>query len=358
MMGNTVVIFRLFLLSGLLENILLNFSSFAPIFDCTLAGKMDSTKSRSSSAFIDKYIQEQNHSSEEEKEVESFIDEFEPFVVGLRHYPADMPLTERRSQLAKGLITQRKNPLMPYIMSKMFDFDLEIIDIEKDLLSVREKMEPIFNFIDLSFQLIDGPVDEKVEVLMRKLNILRDYYTKRSTLNNSHSEIIVDLFRVCARKDKILSQALEGDFTEFIFDDDDQQQNDAPNQRANALEQETEMDTTNVEPQPNVMEVASQTKLELLCNKKVMTSNFETTLDGLVGMVRALLWNLWIGLVLVLHMTSTNYEMLYAVKQNYVLMQMIYICMDLHILEESQRKSGSVEQLNWLESNSKDTPIA
>ena len=282
---------------------------------------MESTKSRSSSAFIDKYIQEQNNSSEEEKEVESFIDEFEPFVVGLRHYSADMPLTERRSQLAKGLITQRKNPLMPYIMSKMFDFDLEIIDIEKDLLSVREKMEPIFNFIDISFQLIDGPVDEKVEVLLRKLNILRDYYTKRSTLNNSHSEIIVDLFRVCARKDKILSQALEGDFTDFIFDDEDQQQTDAPNQRANALEQETEMDTTNVEPHSNIMEVESQTKLEWLCNKKVMMSNFETTLDGLVGDGQSIIMefvDLWIGLVLVLHMTLMNYEMLYAVKQKCV----------------------------------------
>ena len=54
-------------------------------------------------------------------------------------------------------------------------------------------------------------------------------------------------------------------------------------QQANAPEQETEMDTTNVEPQPAVMEVASQNKLEWLCNKKVMTSNFEATLDGLVG---------------------------------------------------------------------------
>ena len=142
-------------------------------------------------------------------------------------------------------------------------------------------MEPIFNFIDLSFQLIDSPVDEKVESLLRKLNALREYYDKKSTLNNSHSETIVDLFRVCARKDKILSQALEGDFTGFIFDDDRQQQARAPDQQqANAPEQETEMDTTNVEPQPNVMEVASQTKLEWLCNKKVMTSNFEATLDG------------------------------------------------------------------------------
>ena len=189
---------------------------------------MDSKKSRSGSAYIARYLHEQNHSSEEEKEVESLIDDFEPFVVGLRHYPLDMSITERRSQLARGLITLRQNPLMPYIMSKMFDFDLEIADIEKDLLSVREKMEPIFNFIDISFQLIDSPVDEKVESLLRKLNALREYYDKKSTLNNSHSERIGDLFRVCARKDKILSQALEGDFTGFTFDDDRQQQARAP----------------------------------------------------------------------------------------------------------------------------------
>ena len=72
-------------------------------------------------------------------------------------------------------------------------------------------MEPIFNFIDISFQLIDSPVDEKVESLLRKLNVLWEYYDKKSTLNNSHSETIIDLFRVCARKDKILYQALEGD---------------------------------------------------------------------------------------------------------------------------------------------------
>jgi len=49
------------------------------------------------------------------------------------------------------------------------------------------------------------------------------------------------------------------------------------------LNKKTEMDTTNVESQPNVMEVASQTKLEWLCNKKVMMSNFKTSLDGLTG---------------------------------------------------------------------------
>ena len=160
-------------------------------------------------------------------------------------------------------------------MSKMFDFDLEIIDIEKDLLFVQEKMEPLFNFIDLSFQLLDGPVDEKVASLIRKLTALREYYDRKATLNNSHSETIIDLFRICARKDIVLSQALEGDFTGFIFDEDEKQ--------APEPEPETDMDTTNVEPQSRTMEVASQSKFDWLCNKKVMMSNFEATLDALVG---------------------------------------------------------------------------
>ena len=139
MMGNTVVIFRLFLQSGLLEYYYLHtifIRSYLQLYPCR---KMDSKNSRSGSAYIARYLQEQNHSSEEEKEVESLIDDFEPFVVGLRHYPLDMSITERRSQLARGLITLRQNPLMPYIMSKMFDFDLEIVDIEKDPYSLLEK---------------------------------------------------------------------------------------------------------------------------------------------------------------------------------------------------------------------------
>jgi len=72
--------------------------------------------------------------------------------------------------MARGLIALRRNKYMPYIMSKMFDFDMETSDIKKDLFSVKEKIEPIFNFIDLSFQLLDGPVDDKVASLIGTLN--------------------------------------------------------------------------------------------------------------------------------------------------------------------------------------------
>ena len=57
---------------------------------------------------------------------------------------------------------------------------------------------------------------------------------------------IIDLFRFCARSDKILSQALEGDFTGFIFESETKQ---APEQK---------MDIATYEPQPKSMEVESQ----------------------------------------------------------------------------------------------------
>ena len=84
----------------------------------------------------------------------------------------------------------RENPHMTNIMSKMFDFVLEISVIEKELLLAKEQMELIFNFNDLSFQLLDGPVDDNVALLIRKLAELRKYFDQRSTLNMHPSECI------------------------------------------------------------------------------------------------------------------------------------------------------------------------
>ena len=49
--------------------------------------------------------------------------------------------------MTRGLINLRENPHTTETMSNMFDFDLEISDIEKDLFSVKEKIEPIFNLL-------------------------------------------------------------------------------------------------------------------------------------------------------------------------------------------------------------------
>ena len=99
---------------------------------------------KSSSTYITRYLQEQNHSSDEEQEVESFeFDDFKLFMVSFRRFRGDLSETEKQSLMARGLIALRRNQYMPYIMSKMFDFDMETSDIEKDLFSVKEKIEPI-----------------------------------------------------------------------------------------------------------------------------------------------------------------------------------------------------------------------
>ena len=69
--------------------------------------------------------------------------------------------------MTRGLINLRVNPHMPDIMEKMFNYDLEVSDLERELFSVKEKIEPIFNFIDVSFQLLDGPFDDDVAILIR-----------------------------------------------------------------------------------------------------------------------------------------------------------------------------------------------
>ena len=82
---------------------------------------------------------------------------------------------------------------MRQIIEKMFDYDMEVVVLEKDLFSVKEKMEPIFNFIDLSFQLFSGPIDDNVATLFKQINGLWRYYDRKATLNGHHSENTIDI---------------------------------------------------------------------------------------------------------------------------------------------------------------------
>ena len=60
-------------------------------------------------------------------------------------------------------------------------------------------------------------MDINIANLLKRMNELRKYYNRKSTLNRSHSESIVDIFRTCVRKDKFLASALESNF-EGYFD--------------------------------------------------------------------------------------------------------------------------------------------
>ena len=212
---------------------------------------MADKKGSSTAKFVANYFKEQDNASSDEEhgKVESFeFADFEPFMASFRRYRMELSETEKQAQMFKGLSNIRANTHMANMIEKMFDYDLEVSDLERDLLSVKEKMEPIFNFIDLSFQRFDDPFDDNAATLLKKLNELRRYYDRKSTLNVHHSETIIDIFRFCVRKDRVLSKALDGDFTGFDFDFE--------------TKQTPEMDATiNIGPQPKSMEV----ELQLFC---------------------------------------------------------------------------------------------
>ena len=88
----------------------------------------------------------------------------------------------------KSLNDLRANGHMKRIIEKMFDFDIKVVELEKELFSVKEKMEPIFNFIDLSFQLFSGPIDGNVATLFKQINGLQRYILTVKQLNDHHSE--------------------------------------------------------------------------------------------------------------------------------------------------------------------------
>ena len=108
---------------------------------------MEARRRTKAANYVAKYLkaQENNSSDEERQQIETLeFDDFEPFMVLFRHYRPELSETEKQAFMAKGLYNLRKNPHMPNIMSKMFAYDSEVGDAEKDLLSVKEKLSSAF----------------------------------------------------------------------------------------------------------------------------------------------------------------------------------------------------------------------
>ena len=86
-----------------------------------------------------------------------------------------------------------------------------------------------------------------------------------------HSEVILDVFRFCIRRDPVLSKLLdERPESLDVF-----QSNPTDTVRTNP--------NAAIAPQPSFMEVDIQSRLDMLLNKNVAVSEFERTLDGLKG---------------------------------------------------------------------------
>ena len=173
----------------------------------------------------------------------------------------------------------------------MFDYELEVSEIEKEFFSSPTLIKIVFNYMDLSFHLFSGTTDETFTIVVRHMNELRKYYHKKACLNCNHSKKVIDIFRFCIRRDKLLSKYLDKDLAGF-----DNEQGNGPDITQNII----------IAPQPTIMEVETQSRMDWLLSKEVLLSGFEKTFDGLVGVGQHILAEFVTGKVLVLPTLSTN----------------------------------------------------
>ena len=142
---------------------------------------MEQKKGSQAATYVAKYLRAQDDASSGEDLVKvdslKFAD-FEPFMALFSYLQTGIISSRKQEYLHKGQCNIRKNPIMVDIIQKMFDFDLEVSELDNELFFVKEQMELIFNFMDLFFQLYDGQNDPMFASLLKKMNSLRRYYDK------------------------------------------------------------------------------------------------------------------------------------------------------------------------------------
>ena len=65
----------------------------------------------------------------------------------------------------------------------MFDYERDLALVETEIFAQSNRMEVVFNYIDLSFQLFPTSSDEAYRTHAKYLHSLRKYYDKKASLN-------------------------------------------------------------------------------------------------------------------------------------------------------------------------------
>ena len=201
--------------------------------------------------------------------------------------------------MTSGIESLRDNVYIQGLIERMFDYDQEITQVESEIFNRPDQMDVVFNYIDLSFQLLPASSDEAYTKHAKYLHILLKYYDVKSSLNMSHSSKIIDVFRYWIWKDPYLAKYLD-------------QQTDGIDKSQNI---ETAQFNTAFAPQPSSMEVDTQSNLDKLVSKNPAVSEVEQTLDNIKGTAKVFWHSLWIGKQLVLPIVSMSWEMSYAETQ-------------------------------------------
>ena len=102
------------------------------------------------------------------------------------------------------------------VIELMFDFELDISEIEQKMVSIPTTLGIIFNYADLFFQLYSGTEDETYCKVVEAMDKLRKYYDKKASINYSHSEMLIDIFRFCIRNDISVSKLIGKSVSETV----------------------------------------------------------------------------------------------------------------------------------------------
>ena len=106
--------------------------------------------------------------------------DFSPFMANYRKYKKDMSDTAKIAFMTNGMESIRNNELMRVFIDKMFEYDMEVDELERNIFSIPARMEITFKYIDLSFQLFPLSSDETFKLVARHLKDLRRYYDEKS----------------------------------------------------------------------------------------------------------------------------------------------------------------------------------
>ena len=127
--------------------------------------------------------------------------DFTPFVAKFRSYRRELSETDKVAFMSIEMEKLRDNALMKGLILRMFDYERDRALLETEIFNFPDRMELLFNYIDLFFQLFptsnDMPIitDEAFNTHAKYLYSLRMYYDKKSSLNPEHSERLIDVFR-------------------------------------------------------------------------------------------------------------------------------------------------------------------
>ena len=93
---------------------------------------------------------------------ESELPDFIPFMARFRSYKKDLSevIINKKTLMTEAMESLRESNFMADLIEKMFDYERDIGLVESEIFDRPDRMEVVFNYINLTFQLLPATSDE------------------------------------------------------------------------------------------------------------------------------------------------------------------------------------------------------